>query len=46
MEFPCSAVDYGSGIVTEAAWVVAVAQVQSLPWERPHATWSVAKINK
>ena len=31
-------VTYRSSIVTEAAWVAAMVQVQSLAWELPHTT--------
>ena len=36
----------GSGIVTAAAWVTAVAQVQSLARELPHATGEAKKRKK
>lgn len=37
-KFPCSTVGDRSGIVTAAAYVAAVAQIRSLPQERPYAT--------
>ena len=37
MEFSCGVAGYGYSIVTAAAWIAAVAQVQSLAWELPHA---------
>ena len=33
----------GSGIVTEAAWVNAVASVQSLAWDLPHVVGTDGK---
>ena len=37
-EFPCGAVGKESGIVTAAAWVAAVARIQSLAQELPPAS--------
>ena len=36
MELPCGAAGKGFGVVTAAAWVAAVAQIQSLARELPH----------
>ena len=45
MEFCSGAAGRGSGFVTVAAWVTAMAQVQSLAWEFTHAA-GVAKRKK
>ena len=37
MEFLCGTAGEGSGVVTAAAWVVAVARVWSSAWELLHA---------
>ena len=42
---PCGTVGWGSGVVTAAAWISAMAQVQSLAWELLH-TMGIAKKKK
>ena len=43
LEFVCGSAGLGSGIVTAAAGVTAVALVQSLAWEFPHAVGTAKK---
>ena len=45
LEFLCGAASKISRIITAAAQIAALALVQSLAWELPHAT-GVAKTNK
>ena len=46
LEFPCGAAGEGSGVVSAAVWVAAVAQVQSLVRELPHAVGAAKKEKK
>ena len=46
LEFSCDSMGKGSGIVTATAWVAAVVQVRSPPWELPHAMGMAKNINK
>ena len=41
--FYCGEVGWGSSIVTAAAWVAAIAQIQSLAQKLPHATGAARK---
>ena len=45
-EFPGGAVDSGSGVVTAVVWITAVARVQSLTQELPHAVGIAKKRRK
>ena len=45
-EFSCGAVSQGSIVVTAAAWVTAMAQVQSPAWELPYALGVAIKKKK
>ena len=46
LKFSCGVVSYGSSVVTAAAQVAAVVQVQSLAWELPQAVDAAKKKKK
>ena len=45
-EFPCGTMGKGTSVVTAVALIAAMAQVQSLAWEFPHATGVAKKIRR